>query len=80
MRAELWIRQHAVYSAFVGVLLLLMFWSTTTNRSRQNALSNDGDMSVLVAKTGHMLPLPDHHVPFAIEKRNGRYTLVLKSK
>jgi hypothetical protein len=80
MRAELWVRQHAVYSAFVGLLLLLMFWSTITTRSRQTIPVNDFESSSLVAKIGHMLPLPDRHIPFAIEKRNGRYSLVLRTK
>jgi hypothetical protein len=83
MKAELWIKQHSWYSAFVGLLLLLSFWSVLTSRGTRQTVTvpDTGIASVfLIAKTGHLLPLPDRHVPFTLEKRNGRYTFVVRDK
>ena len=83
MRIDLLRTQHPWLTMSTILLVLMAFWSlfTAQNRSTQlfNAAASGQDSAILVAKAGHVLPILDRHIPFAIEKRNGRYTFVVKS-
>jgi hypothetical protein len=83
MSAELWVRQHSRYTAFLVLLSLLVAWSTIRTRyGSVNYATADSviESPIVVARAGHLLPIFDTHVPFTIDKRNGRYTLVLRNR
>lgn len=74
--------QHPWLTMSTITLVLMALWSVFTSGGRRNlpftAAQGGDDCAVLVAKVGHILPVFDRHIPFSIEKRNGRYTFVLK--
>jgi len=82
MRIGLLRTQHPWLTMSTILLVFMAFWSLFTAQHRStrlfNTASTGDDSAVLVAKIGHVLPILDRHIPFTIEKRNGRYTFVVK--
>jgi hypothetical protein len=82
MRIDMVRTQHPWLTMSTVTLVLMVLWSMFIAGGRRNPSfpSPDGsERAVLVAKVGHILPILDRHVPFSLEKRNGRWTFVLKN-